>query len=274
MGNIFTQPYPFRERDFKMSLFYSVIEGIFLYVFLAFFQPFGISEWIDPSKKIKLLGFALITSFFTFFNREILKFLFPSFFKEEKWVVWKEILQTIFLLIEITLGNMIYSYFILNINLNFTNFFFMVIGIGIFPVTFWIMIKQIRNLKKYSSPAIIKLSKDTDSNKNILKLIAENEKDILHIKNLLYIESSDNYATVFFEIDNSIKSEIIRSSLNRLESQIPDTYIKRCHRSYIVNLQKVVKISGNAQGYKFHFQNSEKIVPVARKYSELVKVIN
>jgi len=38
-----------------------------------------------------------------------------------------------------------------------------------------------------------------------------------------------------------------------------------------VNLDKVEKITGNAQGYKLHLETPELFVPVARKYSEIVE---
>jgi DNA-binding LytR/AlgR family response regulator len=44
----------------------------------------------------------------------------------------------------------------------------------------------------------------------------------------------------------------------------------KCHRSCIVNLDKVVKVSGNAQGFKLHLKETDFVVPVARKYSEVV----
>ena len=70
--------------------------------------------------------------------------------------------------------------------------------------------------------------------------------------------------------DEQLFKEIIRSSLTRLEGQIQIKSIVRCHRSFIVNLDKVIKVSGNAQGFKLHLEGTDFMVPVARKYSEIV----
>lgn len=64
---------------------------------------------------------------------------------------------------------------------------------------------------------------------------------------------------------------MLRSSLSRLENQLEGQNIVRCHRSFIVNLDKVEKVTGNAQGYKLHLETPELVVPVARKYSEIVE---
>jgi DNA-binding LytR/AlgR family response regulator len=38
----------------------------------------------------------------------------------------------------------------------------------------------------------------------------------------------------------------------------------RCHRAYIVNLDKVQHVEGNAQGYRLRFPDVEEPVPVSR----------
>jgi DNA-binding LytR/AlgR family response regulator len=157
-----------------------------------------------------------------------------------------------------------------------------VMVIGIFPATFGVMLNYIYQLKKYNQNIIVQHSQaivnQSVTNNDSIKLIAENEKDSIEIltENLFYIESSDNYSTVFFEKSGTppeakLQKELLRSSLTRLESQISHENIVRCHRSYIVNLDKVEKVTGNAQGYKLHLKSPELLVPVARKYSEIVE---
>ncbi|MFC0185517.1 LytTR family transcriptional regulator DNA-binding domain-containing protein [Pseudarcicella hirudinis] len=74
-----------------------------------------------------------------------------------------------------------------------------------------------------------------------------------------------------YEKDGQVYKELIRSSLSRLEGQIDNPEIVRCHRSFIVNLSKVASVSGNAQGYKLKLKGYEMLVPVARKNSDIVK---
>ena len=62
---------------------------------------------------------------------------------------------------------------------------------------------------------------------------------------------------------------LLRSSLSRLEAQIIDrSNIVRCHRSYVVNLDRVERVTGNAQGYKLHLFGGQFQVPVARRYND------
>jgi hypothetical protein len=271
------EPYPVRERTSTQSLFHSLGEGIFLYIFFIVFEPFNISDWHDGDKYIKLLGFALITSLSTFINRELLPRLFPSFFKEEGWVVWKEIVSIILVLFTISLGNFIYGSFLFGWTFNFANVFgtfASVFLIAIFPLTFWVLMDYNQNMRKFNQNIIISHhTGDQPKKVQTIRLVAENEKDFIEFMEaeLLFIESADNYSTVNLIKSGKIRKELLRSSLSRLDSQHHSDKLVRCHRSYIVNISKVEKVSGNAQGFKFHLSDTDQVVPVARKYSYLVE---
>ncbi len=119
-----------------------------------------------------------------------------------------------------------------------------------------------------------KEEKTEDTNTEIEKtiFIAENEKDTFEIINaqLLYIESTDNYSTLFYWDKKVLKKQMIRSSLKRLESQIKSPAIMRCHRAYIVNLNNVEHCSGNAAGYKLSFFDCDNTISVSRNYGAKV----
>jgi hypothetical protein len=238
------------------------------------FEPFEISQWQDPSKYSKLLGFALVTAISTYTIRQIIPPIFPNYHAEKNWVIWKELVSIFILLLMITGGNILYGSVIFKWHLGFQTFFTFlgwVVGIALFPITFWVLSDYIYQLKKFSHPIVIQQVENTNASET-LKLLAENGKDFLEIESteLRYIESSDNYSTVYFYKNGTLNKSLLRSSLTRLESQIADTKIVRTHRSYIVNLASVVKVSGNAQGFKLHFENMPVIIPVARKYSNVL----
>lgn len=221
------------------------------------------------------MGFSFVTSASTYFHRQILPSIFPKFHEEKNWVIWKEIVGVLFLLLIITTGNVAYGSAIFKWGFTLTNwltFFGWVVGIGIFPTVFWVLSDYIYQLKKYSQPVVIQEIKDNQADEK-LKLIAENEKDYIELKNkdLLYIESADNYSTIYFFKAEKTEKMLIRSSLTRLESQVEDKNIVRTHRSFIANLDHVIKVSGNAQGYKLHLNHTDMLVPVARKFSFLIE---
>lgn len=287
MLKILQQPYPFGEKSNIRLLIQSIGEGTFIALFLIFFQPFGVSEWQDPNKNLYLAGYGLITALCGVILRFAVFKTFPKYHSEATWNVGKEILSIMMLILMIAAGNVVYSNLIFNLENGISSFFWMLLAvmiIGIFPATFGVMLNYIVQLKKYNQPIIVhhhtpeitlveKVSENKVQNSALLKLIAENEKDSIElaVDSLYFIESSDNYSTIYYEKQGKLQKELLRSSLTRLESQIPPENIVRCHRSFIVNLDKVEKVTGNAQGYKLHLEAPELLVPVARKYSEIVE---
>ena len=288
MLKILQQPYPFGEKSNIRLLIQSIGEGTFIALFLIFFQPFGVSDWQDPNKNSYLAGYGLITALCGIILRFAVFKTFPKYHSEATWNVGKEVLSIMMLIMMIAAGNIVYSNLIFNFENGIISFLWMLLAvviIGIFPATFGVMLNYIIQLKKFNQQIVVhhhhtpeitlaeQVSENKVQNSVLLKLIAENEKDSIElaVDSLYFIESSDNYSTVFYEKNQKLQKELLRSSLTRLESQISSENIVRCHRSFIVNLDKVEKVTGNAQGYKLHLKSPELLVPVARKYSEIIE---
>ncbi|RYF45491.1 MAG: LytTR family transcriptional regulator, partial [Cytophagaceae bacterium] len=219
--------------------------------------------------------------------------LVPRFFAEERWTVGKEIAKILTLILFIAIANRLYMSWL--VGLSMQGGWLWAIGItfllGIFPTVGVVLTNYIIQLRKYEQQAshlvLHKHSSETPVKpENVpdqiaigsappkssqVVLTAENEKDTIQLNrdDLLAIESSDNYCTVFYQKNGTLAKELIRSSLSRLENQLgAETPFVRCHRSYIVNLDEVNRVSGNAQGYKLHLLNGQLMVPVARKYND------
>jgi LytTr DNA-binding domain len=282
MLTILFQPYPFNEKTLQRIILQGCYEGAFVALFLIIIQPFGISEMQSNDKNWVLIYYGIVTTAAGYVLRLGIFRLFPSYFSEPKWTILKEITTILGLILLITMGNYALTMSLFNIPTslyNFVQMLLMVATIGIFPTVFGVMLNYIIQLKKYNRSFSIEKPIPNNSETIILpaaiKLIAENEKDQLELghDDLFYIESSDNYSTVFYQKGNRLQQSLIRSSLSRFENQIQSPHIVRCHRSFIVNLEKVAKVSGNAQGYRLHLDGFKLQVPVARKYSAVVNLL-
>ena len=278
MLKILQQPYPHNDST-RRKLFLSFAAGIFISAFLMFFKPFGIANWHDDSKVLILTGFGVITSATMLFIYFGVQSLFSSYFQEERWTVGREMGMVALNVLSIMAINVLYTQYYIAKGFNMLNLVSMVIYtlvLGVFPATGIILINYIFYLKQYSKPPqpshLPEKNIEEVSATNDIILIAENGKDTITLSpnSFFYIESSDNYSTVVFLKEDIFQKELIRSSLTRLEGQIAQTQIVRCHRSFIVNLDKVDKVTGNAQGYKLHLNESDFVIPVARRYSEIV----
>jgi DNA-binding LytR/AlgR family response regulator len=88
---------------------------------------------------------------------------------------------------------------------------------------------------------------------------------------LYYIESDTNYITIFYTNQGKIERYLMRSSLKMaLEDNINDNLV-RCHRSYIVNFEKVKLYKKDKEGGVIELTNdSLPVIPVSKSYIENV----
>lgn len=272
------QPYPFesyQNRSHTRKLLGILAQGVFIALFLILFKPFDISRWNHPHLTLTLVTFGVITSLAGLLVQFVIVPLFPNYFSEEKWTVAREILMLMLLIFFIALGNFGLLMYLGAQGFSWSNFLnnvFSVLIVGVFPITFGILINYIVQLRKYEKQVKVRPHEEGEFTTAEIHLTAENEKDTLQfgLSNLLFIESADNYSIIHLIENGTLKKEMLRSSLTRLEEQIQNKEVVRSHRSYIVNLTQVDEVTGNAQGYKLHLKNTDTLVPVARKYSFIV----
>lgn len=292
MFSFLKKPYPYNLFSLKEILSNFFI-GCFVAFFLIVFEPFGVSIWETDYKLLKLLGFGFVSFIcpiiFRLVSTNILKKQNP----EETWMVWKETLSLLLVLVFIAFGNLVYANFIKISYFNFQQFALALPAtflLGMFPIIANVAIKYNRFIILNQKEAhemeleVLEFQQRNETKhltnleeitplplQEVLVFVADNEKDKLEIKpeELLYIESADNYSNVVYIKNTHVNKQLIRSSLKRLETQITFPFILRCHRSYIVNLKQINHIKGNAQGYRIEFKTElSDTIPVSRSYSK------
>jgi DNA-binding LytR/AlgR family response regulator len=84
---------------------------------------------------------------------------------------------------------------------------------------------------------------------------------------LICIEANDNYSAVYYEKNGKVQKTLYRITLKRIESSliIYEEFI-RCHKSYIVNIDYLLKIVGNSQKSKMVIKNLDFEIPISRNF--------
>jgi DNA-binding LytR/AlgR family response regulator len=109
---------------------------------------------------------------------------------------------------------------------------------------------------------------------------ADDDKQTLRILNsqFIYAESADNYTDIVYIENGIVKRELIDQPLRTLEEKNASDFTLRIHPFYFVNLFKVIKVTGNAQGLRLSFEDPDQSVPVAKRMlprlKELLKSIH
>ena len=89
----------------------------------------------------------------------------------------------------------------------------------------------------------------------------------IDLDELLYIKSADNYVAVYFFKDDKVRKELVRTTLKRLETELDEYPIRRCHRSYMVNINKISVSMKSNQGLSLALKNySDEVIPVSKNY--------
>lgn len=93
----------------------------------------------------------------------------------------------------------------------------------------------------------------------------------LKIDNLIFIEAADNYVNIHYYNKEKISKFMLRNSLKKLEETFVNSEILRCHRSYMVNFEKVKIIRKDKDGLKLELDLPSTLdIPVSKSYVDSV----
>ena len=284
------KPYPFPATA-KAKIIISLGFGIFIFLFLLLFKPFDFSL-LEGKVLYFALGYGVITAVMMLVNLFLLPLLFPKFFKTSDWVIYKMILFVIWLLLLISMANWFFS--VINFDSknieghNFSFFLLVTVLVGFFPLLLYLFISERVKTKQYKNIAtnilenkkeIRKTETDKNNETQLITLVGDNKKEEFQVtlQDLLFINSEKNYASVFYLVKNEVKEYLLRVTLTKIEEQTnKHKSIVRCHKSFIVNTNRVVKIQGNARSLLLKINNpcdskNNFLIPVSRNFpSELL----
>jgi hypothetical protein len=193
----------------------------------------------------------------------------------KNWTIFKELLSIIFVLFGI--GIVIYIMgFIVEPpaqRLNFPTFldsFEKAFLLGIIPFGFftasnyrYLFSKRVESGDEKNSLT----ASETQPPEELLQISSKLKKEELSFYpgQFIYAESDGNYVVFYLDKNSLIKKQIIRNSISNIEQQLSAVpYFLRTHRSFIVNLKKVISKQGNILGYQLKISGTEFKIPVSR----------
>ncbi len=273
----FSKPFPFVESckgQFLIALFF----GAFTFAFLSIFEPFLVDE-IVVNKYGYLLGYGLVTFSVLFCTlRLFTKLVDPAVI--DGWTLGKMLLLILFEIFLISILNWVYSYFsgLYDERLESPwTYGFYTISLGCIPIAFFLIYLEKRFDRKHQKEAE-QVFAGIVSRKNhqlgeMVRIGSGNQELNLVLDQLLCIKALGNYVEVFYQKDNMLKKKLLRQSLTEIADQVKDhDSLKHCHRSYIVNFNRIEKVHGNARNFNLHLPGIDFTVPVSRSFpAELIK---
>ncbi|WP_304516714.1 LytR/AlgR family response regulator transcription factor [Cecembia rubra] len=269
---VFRQPYPF----YYTGTGFLFVAGIVLIMSLLFnylFEPFVVYR---PEHKFDYFWISMVHSFNAFLVVFVILFIKSRKINEDSWTVGKEIglIGLMLLMIgvcQFLTRDLIYDnpdnwslrYLLEEIRNTFL--------VGILFVIILVPINYLRLLKAHLITAqsinAQSLQVQTPESSSVISIITQQKSDDfeMDITRFLYAKADGNYLEFFLESEATASKLIKRMTLKELEQQLePFPAFLKTHRSYLVNLQKVIHVKGNAQGYFLQLKGVNEEVPVSR----------
>lgn len=253
---------------------YSVLlAGFFVFLFLLFFQPFGVNnyntkETITLEFFLVLLLMWLVVSLLLALNEFL---IFPLVIKQPTrgkmlyWIVWSMV----------WLGSgvfLFYNYLGAWHDFRLSSYFEFLANIAalsLFPLGVLYLYLKIRELRK-ALELDHAYTYQAGEDEFLLVFTAENQKDhlTLPLKLLLLIESDDNYVSIHHLQHDRVIKTLFRKSLKSIQEEALHPALLRCHRSYLINLTQLQQIHGNRNKLKVFLNHVKEPIPVSRQYMD------
>lgn len=279
MHQFFKKPNPYNEdlrQNVKLVFFISL--GVL--GFLALFQPINLVPFTKQEIVYFIGGTSIITFLVLVFNIIILPSLFPKLFFHKRKSFTRDLFWNIYLLGSLSLANLLFFIQLFGLESITFDVFTQISLLGLIPLTVLIITNHFRSLRaqlRQEKAINQSLMMEQKKEKKFIHFESEYKNDhlILDPESILAIKAADNYIDVYYESEEEIKNQMIRSSLVKAESLLTEyPHIIRTQRSFIVNVKKIKEIQNISEGYKLLFDKTNIQAFVSQKYmSDFKKLI-
>lgn len=261
------------------SLTFSVLYAL---VFLVIYSPYSETAWFGVAKSESFLlttTFVVVSVLFLIISRTLMyfvskKMLEMNYLKYSIWLLCEIILIGVFhAILSIVFVKMDdYSEsFLITKSILIT---LLALGVPYVITAMWSMIKEMRNtLLVTDSNEVASDGEAIAQNIDIIN-IADNKgvlKLSVKLDNLYYIKAEDNYTIIYYTRNGMLYRYMIRCKIQTIEDNFKNTPLMRCHRTYIVNSQKIKVLRHESDGFyiDLDFEGIDPI-PVSKTYTNTV----
>lgn len=249
----------------KETLQWALGIGLFIGIFFVVFQPFGTAQTDSPYALLWLFSIGFVNSGLIFLNewvwRPLHQRLLPAPLRRSGVYLGLDLLQ-------IAVGNFLYINLLCGFQESSIWDFLIFVGItgllALFPLTVLAFISRIRALEDTPSafPHHPKICLYSANNK---------EQVCLPTADLLWIQADKNYVLVVYAVGNTVKRHVLRNTLSAIEAQLADTSLVRCHRSYLVNMQRIDRITVHRDGLHLYLRGTAAPIPASKRYRDMIR---
>ncbi len=254
--------------------------AIFALLFINIFQPFGSQNWYPNISQFKYFFFSSLIILIGMLVVVISRVIMLAYVKKHDILYWQYALWVLAEIVSMSLFYSLFSKFIPKegMNRDFIEIFHnstintslvLLLPYSILWLYFSWRDKNLMLQKITQGETVAEVQK-----KSMIAFPDEKGevKITIVLENLLFVDSADNYATIHYLNKSKISHFLIRNSLKWMEENLTkDSALVRCHRSYIVNLDKVKVLRKTKDGIFLELDAlNTPDIPVSKTYYERV----
>lgn len=271
----FQNPIPHYLNEKQNIIRLIVFTSLFALIFINLYSPFGADRWFDVTKA----------EFFTYSSMVILagvmvvvisRIIMYHTGKKHIIKIWEYL---VWIAGEILLMSLVYSLFnkyVLKDNGLFSDLVKMSVKntslVLLLPYSaMWLYLSWRDKKEQIERMAEMKLHSGSLTD----MIPFYDEKSALRfsvkLENLLYLQSAENYVTICYLNKGKISKFLLRDTLKKMEESLSGSNIIGCHRSYMVNFEKVKVIRKDREGLMLELDiPAVADIPVSKTYVDNV----
>lgn len=261
------------------SLTFSVLYAL---VFLVIYSPYSDTAWFGMAKSESYLlttTFVVASVLFLILSRILMYFASKqivkmTYFKYSLWLFAEILLIGVFHAILSMVYIKIPEYTVSFIVTKSILITMLALGVPYVVSAMWLTIKDMRNTLLVTDTKNIASDGEAIAQNIDIINIADNKgvlKFSVKLDNLYYIKAEDNYTIVYYSKNGMLNRYMIRCKIQTIEDTFRGTPLMRCHRTYIVNTNKIKVLRHESDGFymDFDFEGIDPI-PVSKTYTKSV----
>jgi hypothetical protein len=255
----------------------TIFTGLFALFFINIYFPFGVDHWLKQDDiQLNKIEFFLYSSLVILTGMAVIVLSRIIMYQATRNKTLSYGQYSVWIFLEITSMAAVYTIFVKFILKDIREFYDIAVLtlknttlVLLLPYTvLWLYFayrEKTKELEKLSSAGTASRV-PTDK---MIPFYDENGKlkfSVL-LDDLLYLEAADNYVSIYYVSGDKVAKYMIRNTLKTLEERLEHYDIVRCHRSYLLNFNKVKILKREKEGLFLELNAPNSLtLPVSKTY--------
>lgn len=255
---------------------YALVPALIVCFILFSLQPYGLDTLTTWLRLWKSLAYGAVTAASAPVNLWLARTVLPRWVDTDRWTFGDELVFSLYDIVIIGFWNTLMLFLIEENKQPFWELLVEMEGhtvvIGILPILSLVGIKHFQALKRQLLRAERMnegLTKEKGSVALRLAVVFASESGKpeiqLEVQGIILMASTGNYVDIYYwDPQRGETKYLLRNRMKRLLEALPDPPFFQCHKSFVVNCDRIQHVSSNSRDFRLTMTGTAVEVPVSR----------